>query len=315
MIDLNTLRHTKHIGLGCSTFGGSNSRVVANRALEHSYDSGIFYYDVARSYGYGQAESIVGEFARDKRQNIIIASKFGILPPSYIPFRGLLTGSFRKIRKLLPKTNTSIKKISGKSFHKANFSPQLAIVSLEKSLKELKTNYIDIYLLHESSFEDIMLDDIRFLLEKEKDNGKIRAWGGTFSDRDDTLKAIRHSELFQIIQLPFGIDDTYLKVIENEFYIKVIYSVLNYFKYSDKNYIANNLNELKAKYLQLEFIENVAELMLLIAFSELKSGVILLSMTKPSHINRNLLICQSLVTYDTIFQDIKMKLKNDILIL
>ena len=47
-------------------------------AMEQAYESGVTYYDTARSYGYGEAEKILGYFSKDKRDKIIITTKFGI---------------------------------------------------------------------------------------------------------------------------------------------------------------------------------------------------------------------------------------------
>jgi aryl-alcohol dehydrogenase-like predicted oxidoreductase len=86
MMDLNKLRTQRFLGLGCSTFGGSTGAGAARASLNRAFEQGIVYFDVARSYGYGQAEGIVGKFARGKRDQVIIASKFGIVPPN-IPFK------------------------------------------------------------------------------------------------------------------------------------------------------------------------------------------------------------------------------------
>lgn len=53
MMNLDILRNTKMLGLGFSTFGGSNSDSDAIRALNCAHDQGIIYFDVARSHGGG----------------------------------------------------------------------------------------------------------------------------------------------------------------------------------------------------------------------------------------------------------------------
>lgn len=68
------------LGFGCSAMGGRVSTRQSLVALGAAYDAGITLYDTARSYGYGQAETILGNFLRGRRDTVVISTKFGILP-------------------------------------------------------------------------------------------------------------------------------------------------------------------------------------------------------------------------------------------
>lgn len=290
MVDLEVLYTQKNLGVGCSTFGGSNSKQTARKTLEYCFEKGLFYYDVARSYGYGQAESIVGNFAKDKRSQLVIATKFGILPPRNIPFKNLIISGVRTLRKVLPKSNSVIKNVSGKALVHTVFTPQLLVQSLETSLRELKTDYIDIYLFHESRFEDLQLDDVRYILEKEKEKGKIRAYGGTLGEREDLKKLLEHPDTVQVMQVPFGLDQTFSEAVHTNAHIHVVYSVLNYARtFSNETGMAV-LHQVKQQFPQVDFVRNFAELLLFVAYNEIGSGVLLLSMNKEEHINRNIFI-------------------------
>ena len=50
------------------------------RAMGCAWDAGITLFDTARSYGFGDAEAVLGEFLRGKRDKAVIATKFGITP-------------------------------------------------------------------------------------------------------------------------------------------------------------------------------------------------------------------------------------------
>ena len=56
-----------HLGFGCAPIMGRISKSHALRALAFSFDCGVTHFDVARSYGFGQAEEIVGGFIKGKR--------------------------------------------------------------------------------------------------------------------------------------------------------------------------------------------------------------------------------------------------------
>ena len=314
MIDLNILRTTKQLGLGCSTFGGSTSESTAKISLNSAYDMGIIYFDLARSYGYGQAEAIVGKFARDKRDKIIITSKFGILPPQ-IPFKTAFIWALRQIKKSIPKTKSTLKQVSTRSLEKPIFTPSLAEKSLTRSLKELKTDYLDIFLFHESTYEDSALDDLRYALEKAKGDGKIRAWGATLSERSCLKKSLQGTNSLEINQYPFGFDNSYNEAIKSQSSIHVVYSILNYIHQFDESINSKVLREAKSKIPLLTFIESISELLLYIAYQELQSGVMLLSMTKAHHIERNISISKKniFLTIDEIHYLKSIFIKYDLL--
>ena len=50
------------------------------RLLETAYAHGIRHFDTAPLYGQGEAESLLGQFSRGKRDSITITTKFGLIP-------------------------------------------------------------------------------------------------------------------------------------------------------------------------------------------------------------------------------------------
>ena len=112
------------LGLGCNNFGaGPGGRpnlldVEGTRAVVHAaYDSGVTFFDTAESYGVnGGSEICLGEALKDRRKNVILATKWGgIAARAQQPGWG--KGDFIR-------------------------------TALEGSLKRLQTDYIDLYQLH-----------------------------------------------------------------------------------------------------------------------------------------------------------------------
>src|ERR1700677_4941488 len=68
------------LGFGCGSVLGRVGRGPSLRAMHAAWDAGITLFDTARSYGYGDAEQVLGEFLRGKRDRAIVATKFGITP-------------------------------------------------------------------------------------------------------------------------------------------------------------------------------------------------------------------------------------------
>src|ERR1700744_6008843 len=70
------------LGFGCSGLMASLDRFESARVLRSAAEAGISHFDVAPSYGYGEAEGVLGEFLRGRRDAFTVTSKFGIAPPS-----------------------------------------------------------------------------------------------------------------------------------------------------------------------------------------------------------------------------------------
>lgn len=69
------------LGFGCAGLAGRVGRRQSNRAIAVALAAGITHFDVARTYGYGEAETILGDNLRGLRDKVVIATKFGIEPP------------------------------------------------------------------------------------------------------------------------------------------------------------------------------------------------------------------------------------------
>jgi aryl-alcohol dehydrogenase-like predicted oxidoreductase len=105
------------VGLGCNNFGGridlEASRLVVHRAL----DLGITFFDTADIYGNaGGSETALGEILGERRKDIVLATKFGMVMSEE---RGLKGASRRYVMQ-----------------------------AVEDSLRRLRTDWIDLYQLH-----------------------------------------------------------------------------------------------------------------------------------------------------------------------
>src|SRR5580704_5777538 len=70
------------IGFGCAGLMREPSARKRQGLLAAAFDQGITHFDVARMYGLGAAEGELGRCARDRRDRVVIATKFGIEPAS-----------------------------------------------------------------------------------------------------------------------------------------------------------------------------------------------------------------------------------------
>jgi diketogulonate reductase-like aldo/keto reductase len=162
------------LGFGCTRLTANFSEKSAISNLNTAFDGGVTHFDVARVYGFGMAESILGKFVADKRNNVTIATKIGILP-SQSPLNNLfLLNVVRAGFDVFPFLK---KKIAGNLQQELVFSPKEADRSLETSLQALGTDFVDILFLHESSMMTANRLDVVGFLETKVKQGKIRQFG------------------------------------------------------------------------------------------------------------------------------------------
>jgi D-threo-aldose 1-dehydrogenase len=142
-----------------------------------AFDQGITHFDVARMYGLGAVERELGRFARDRRDSIVIATKFGIEAAS-APGLARLQGPARWLVARYPALKRYVKRRSDTFRQPCHYDAATARASLHTSLRELQTDYVDMLLVHDPSPNDhIDLPGICAYLEQARQVGQVRAWG------------------------------------------------------------------------------------------------------------------------------------------
>jgi len=153
------------IGFGCMSLKGGIAKVrsVIDRAIE----LGINYYDTADLYDDGANEALLGEVFAGRRDKVVIATKVG---------------------------NQMRKDGSGWDW---NPNKEYILEAVEKSLRRLKIDYIDLYQLHGGTIDD-PIDDTIEAFETLKSQGKIRNYGIS-SIRPDVIR--RYAESSDIVSV------------------------------------------------------------------------------------------------------------------
>jgi len=210
----DTGRTTTRLGFGCSSLMGAMGRRASLTILESAYDAGIRHFDVAPMYGYGEAESCLGEFLQRHRDQVTVTTKYGIPPAK----NSSLILAARRVAGPLIKTLPSLKhrlaqaaNAATRPSEKATFTPQQAKTSLERSLAALRTDHIDLWLLHEVSAADLQDDALLRFLEQEAQTGAIGTFGiGSRADKIPALLA-EHPAYCRTVQCEWSVLDPILE--------------------------------------------------------------------------------------------------------
>jgi aryl-alcohol dehydrogenase-like predicted oxidoreductase len=167
---------TSVLGFGCSRLLGPTSRGEALRLLETAYDAGIRHFDVARAYGSGDAEAVLGEFLAGRRDQVTVTTKFGMRPMQIVAERALLLATARRLMKTSPAARRFLGRQGARLVKRGGFSVDDANESLTISLRELRTDYVDILLLHDCAATDCTPELLEFL-HGAVAAGKVRVFG------------------------------------------------------------------------------------------------------------------------------------------
>jgi aryl-alcohol dehydrogenase-like predicted oxidoreductase len=132
---------------------GVKSDQQAVALLHEAHDLGITLFDAADTYGNGRSEEQLAAAFKDRRANVVYATKFG--------YDFYNHGNERRGQNEIPH----------------DFSPSFIRFALEQSLQRLQTDCIDIYQIHNARMGQIDDDGLYELLESFKREGKIRMYG------------------------------------------------------------------------------------------------------------------------------------------
>ena len=150
------------------------------RLLQEAVEQGITFFDTADTYGKGYGEEILAKALPNRRHDIVIATKFGYDFYDDTP----------RI---------------GHQERPQKFEPQFIRYACEQSLKRLRTDYIDLYQLHNPRLETIEKDEVFETLEELVQEGKIRYYAaalgpdiGWFEEGEASMR-YRNISAMQII--------------------------------------------------------------------------------------------------------------------
>jgi D-threo-aldose 1-dehydrogenase len=166
------------IGFGCASLMRTPSAPQRQMLLAAAYDAGIRHFDVARLYGLGRAEGELGRFARGRRDELTIATKFGIEPASGLGAVAKVQAPARALLNRFPALRNAVKRRDGAFTAPRHYDRVIAQRHLNQSLQQLGVDYLDILFIHDPApHDDVRAEELVAFLTDARQAGKIRAWG------------------------------------------------------------------------------------------------------------------------------------------
>ena len=167
------------LGFGSAPVLGRVGKRESLDAIAHAYRHGVRHFDCARSYGWGEAEGLLGRaLAAYPRDSFRLVSKCGIVPPRRSTLLSLAKSSARRILQVLPGAHAFVRGVATKHFQPTGTYDVAALSgSLETSLRELGTSYLDVLLLHNFEVGKPGLPEVIAFLREQQKTGRIRRYG------------------------------------------------------------------------------------------------------------------------------------------
>ncbi len=131
------------VGLGCNNFGWNIDEAATKQVVDAALEAGVNFFDTADIYGGTKSEEFLGRVLKGRRDQVVLASKFGI-------------------------------KID--DAHPGGARPAYIRQAVEDSLRRLQTDHLDLYQLHRPD-DGTPIADTLGALDALVQAGKVREIG------------------------------------------------------------------------------------------------------------------------------------------
>jgi aryl-alcohol dehydrogenase-like predicted oxidoreductase len=197
------------IGLGCSRLGSTLSGCtgpVAERLLRHALDSGVTLLDTANIYGQGESERLIGRALQGRRDGVTLVTKAGQRFTAAQKVVALAKAPLRMLAQQIPSVRAAIANRRAGALPRDVSLAHLQS-SVEASLRRLRTDRIDLFLLHSPDAEAIRRGEAFAMLDGLVRAGKLRAWGISVDDAAAAEAALAVPSV-AALQIPLELAET-----------------------------------------------------------------------------------------------------------
>ncbi len=175
-----TRLRVSEVGFGAWAIGGNahgnsygpTDDATSLEAIRRAADLGCNFFDTADVYGWGHSEELLGQALADRRDDVLLATKVG-----------------------------------GDFYHggvRLNFDPGYIGFALERSLRRLRTDHVDLYQLHNPPAEMMGEPRTYDVLDSLKAEGKIAHYGVSIHEPSEGRLCLESGKP-EVLQIPFSL--------------------------------------------------------------------------------------------------------------
>lgn len=149
-------RTSTRVAFGCGGLGGSTGWAASRKLVVSAWDAGIRHFDVAPSYGFGEAELFLGRALCELGPEPTVTTKVGIgrgVRPKGA--HAILRSAARSALSLAPGVRRWMGDKARSAAPRQQFETAAVRASVEESLVALRREHIDILLLHEAEADNV----------------------------------------------------------------------------------------------------------------------------------------------------------------
>lgn len=202
----NVQASSSAIGLGCSRLGSTlntGGQREATRLVSRALEIGVTLFDTADIYGQGDSERILGECLRGRRSDAVLVTKAGQRFSAVQRAAAMVKAPLRAAARVSPRLRTAIAARRAGVLPR-DLSPAHLRRALKASLKRLRSDYVDAFLLHSPDAGELapQSDELAELLDGFVRAGQTRCWGVSCDDVACLAAALRMPGEMTVVQVP-----------------------------------------------------------------------------------------------------------------
>ncbi len=277
------------LGFGCASLGSRVSEVHGRAAIDRALSAGVSWFDVAPSYGDGEAERLLGRALRGV--DAFVVTKVGLAARTH-PLKRLVMRAARPVVAALPGLRAMAKRARGPAAARVPLTGRIVRESLERSLERLGLARVGMLCLHDVAAQDAERDDVREALHDVRRQGLALAIGvasdaaAFASAREAGLDA----DAAQFANDPFGRQARAASALDPQPRAIVLHSVFGVAGALDRVRAAWSRQDAAARLAALGYADartGAPRLLLDYAFASNPAGVVLASGFAPAHLAAN----------------------------
>lgn len=155
--------------MGISNAYGPGDTNEGIAAIQRAYELGVTFFDTAEVYGWGENEKVLGSAVKTFRDDVVVATKFGFMPPGFT----------------------------------VNSRPDHIREVVESSLQRLGMDHIDVLYQHRVD-PAVPIEDVAGAVKGLIESGKVKYFGLS-EVGEDTLRAAHVVQPVSVVQTEYSI--------------------------------------------------------------------------------------------------------------